>query len=104
MKEPPMPIGKDMVNRASAVPAARADGTLSDGERVLLVSMPFGALERPALSLGLLQAHCRRLDIPCETRYLTFAFAEQVGAGITSGSTQRTSPTRRSRETGCLLK
>jgi ribosomal peptide maturation radical SAM protein 1 len=43
--------------------------------------MPFGALERPALSLGLLQAHCRRLSVPCDTRYLTFDFAEQIGAG-----------------------
>ena len=54
----------------------------SDGsspERVLLVSMPFGALERPALSLGLLAAHCTRLGVECETRYLTFAFAEWIG-------------------------
>jgi ribosomal peptide maturation radical SAM protein 1 len=51
------------------------------GERVLLVSMPFGALERPALSLGLLQAHCRRLGVACDTRYLTFDFASQIGAG-----------------------
>lgn len=48
-------------------------------ERVLLVSMPFGALERPSLSLGLLQAHCSRLGVACETRYLSFAFAERVG-------------------------
>jgi ribosomal peptide maturation radical SAM protein 1 len=48
-------------------------------DRVLLVSMPFGALERPALSLGLLQAHCRRMAVPCETRYLTFRYAERVG-------------------------
>jgi ribosomal peptide maturation radical SAM protein 1 len=48
-------------------------------ERVLLVSMPFGALERPALSLGLLQAHCNRLGVQCDTLYLTFAFAEWVG-------------------------
>jgi ribosomal peptide maturation radical SAM protein 1 len=51
----------------------------SRAERVLLVSMPFGALERPALSLGILQAHCHRLEVPCETRYLTFRFAERVG-------------------------
>lgn len=76
-----MPIGTDMVNPASAAPDGQSDGTRVGGERVLLVSMPFGALERPAISLGLLQAHCRRLDIPCETRYLTFAFAEQVGLG-----------------------
>ncbi len=50
-------------------------------ERVLLVSMPFGALERPAISLGLLKAHCRRLNVPCDTRYLAFDFAERVGLG-----------------------
>ena len=43
--------------------------------------MPFGALERPALSLGLLRAHCHRLGVACETRYLTFAFADRVGLG-----------------------
>jgi len=48
-------------------------------ERVLLVSMPFGALERPSPSLGLLQAHCTRLGVRCTTRYLTFAFAEWIG-------------------------
>jgi ribosomal peptide maturation radical SAM protein 1 len=48
-------------------------------ERVLLVSMPFGALERPALSLGLLQGHCRQRGVACDTRYLTFAFADRVG-------------------------
>ena len=50
-------------------------------DRVLLISMPFGALERPALSLGLLKAHCDRLGVPCDVRYLTFDFAEQVGLG-----------------------
>jgi len=43
--------------------------------------MPFGALERPALSLGLLKAHCSRLGVPCETRYLTFDFADRIGLG-----------------------
>lgn len=51
------------------------------GEHVLLVSMPFGALERPSLALGLLQAHCRRLGVACETRYLGIPFAERVGVG-----------------------
>lgn len=50
-------------------------------ERVLLVSMPFGAVERPALPLSLLSAHCARLGIPCETRYFTFAFARRIGIG-----------------------
>src|SRR5439155_22979924 len=43
--------------------------------------MPFGALERPALSLGLLKAHCRRLEVACETLYLTFRFADRIGIG-----------------------
>jgi ribosomal peptide maturation radical SAM protein 1 len=48
-------------------------------ERVLLVSMPFGGLERPAISLGLLKAHCCRIGIPCDVRYLTFDFADVIG-------------------------
>jgi ribosomal peptide maturation radical SAM protein 1 len=47
--------------------------------RVLLTSMPFGALERPSLGLGLLQAQLRRRGMPCETRYLAFAFADAIG-------------------------
>ena len=50
-------------------------------ERVLLVSMPFGALERPALSLSLLSAHCARLGIPCETQFFMFDFARRIGVG-----------------------
>ena len=49
------------------------------GERVLLVSMPFGAVERPSLGLGLIQAHCRRAGVDCETIYLNLAFAERLG-------------------------
>jgi ribosomal peptide maturation radical SAM protein 1 len=60
---------------ARSAPVAERD------ERVLLVSMPFGALERPALSLGLLTAHCERLGIPCDTRYLTFRYADRAGLG-----------------------
>lgn len=50
-------------------------------DRVLLVSMPFGALDRPSIALGLLQAHANALDIPCDTAYLGFDFADLVGAG-----------------------
>ena len=60
---------------------ARPDRRSGREERVLLVSMPFGALERPALSLGLLEAHCHRRMIACDTRYLTFAYADRVGLG-----------------------
>jgi ribosomal peptide maturation radical SAM protein 1 len=48
-------------------------------ERVLLVNMPFGALERPSLALGLLQAHCHRLDVACATEYLNMGYAARIG-------------------------
>jgi ribosomal peptide maturation radical SAM protein 1 len=48
-------------------------------ERVLLISMPCGAVERPSLALGLLAAHCAREGVPCDVQYLNLAFAEQVG-------------------------
>lgn len=67
-----MPDDAKTVSHTPPAPRGKPD-------RVLLISMPFGALERPALSLGLIQAHCQRLDVPCETRYLTFAFAERIG-------------------------
>ena len=41
--------------------------------------MPFGSLERPALGLGLLQAQLTLAGIACETRYLSFAFADFIG-------------------------
>lgn len=45
----------------------------------LLLSMPFGALERPGLGLSLLKAGARRLGFACDVRYLTFTFAEHIG-------------------------
>lgn len=47
--------------------------------KVLLVSMPVGALERPSLGLSLLKARLAEEGIPCDVRYLTFAFAELIG-------------------------
>jgi ribosomal peptide maturation radical SAM protein 1 len=47
--------------------------------RVLLLSMPFGALGRPALGLSLLQASLRAMSVPGDVRYLTFPFAELIG-------------------------
>ena len=47
--------------------------------RVLLLSMPYGSLERPSMGLGLLQAQLHRRGIPCDTRYLAIEFAELVG-------------------------
>jgi ribosomal peptide maturation radical SAM protein 1 len=41
--------------------------------------MPYGALERPSLGLGLLKAGAQRAGFHCDVRYLTFRFAEFVG-------------------------
>src|SRR5437588_4200209 len=48
-------------------------------KRVLLLSMPFGALERQALGLSLLKAGLREDGIACDIRYLTFTFSEFIG-------------------------
>jgi ribosomal peptide maturation radical SAM protein 1 len=48
-------------------------------KKVLLVSMPFGALERQALGISLLKAKLQALDLPCDLRYFTFTFAELIG-------------------------
>jgi ribosomal peptide maturation radical SAM protein 1 len=51
-------------------------------DRILLLSMPFGALERPALGLSLLKAGLKDLPIGCDINYLNFTFAEFVGHGL----------------------
>lgn len=48
-------------------------------KKILLLSMPFGALERQALGLSLLKARLHDSDIACDIRYLTFTFAELLG-------------------------
>jgi ribosomal peptide maturation radical SAM protein 1 len=48
-------------------------------KRVLLLSMPMGALERQALGLSLLKARLCAEGIHCDVRYLTFAFADLIG-------------------------
>ena len=48
--------------------------------KVLLCSMPFGALERQALGLSLLKARLQADGIATDIRYLTFPFAELIGA------------------------
>lgn len=47
--------------------------------KVLLVSMPFGALDRQALGISLLKACLTRRGIHCDIRYLNFPFAEMIG-------------------------
>jgi len=48
--------------------------------KVLLVSMPFGALNRPALGLSQLKAELARHSVHCEIRYFAFLFAEFLGS------------------------
>jgi ribosomal peptide maturation radical SAM protein 1 len=48
-------------------------------KKILLISMPMGALERPALGLSLLKERLRQSGFECDVRYLTFNFAEFVG-------------------------
>jgi ribosomal peptide maturation radical SAM protein 1 len=47
--------------------------------KVLLVSMPFGALNRPALGLSLLKPALQATGIECDIRYLAFPYAELLG-------------------------
>lgn len=42
--------------------------------------MPYGALERPALGLSLLKAGLQAENISCDVRYLSFSFADFIGA------------------------
>ncbi|MGI9054845.1 MAG: hypothetical protein ACR2F2_03475, partial [Pyrinomonadaceae bacterium] len=49
-------------------------------KKVLLLIMPYGALERPALGLSLLKSVLEDENIFCDVRYLTFPFAELIGA------------------------
>ncbi|MDP2008112.1 MAG: RiPP maturation radical SAM C-methyltransferase [Rubrivivax sp.] len=50
--------------------------------RVLLVHMPWGALERPALGLALLQAALQRDGVDCSTSYLNLRLADRLGAEL----------------------
>ena len=70
-------------------------------ERVLLVSMPFGALERPPLSLGLLKAHCGRLGVACESGTSPSGSPTSPAWRTTCGPAPTTCPTRPSPGTGC---
>ena len=54
-------------------------GTGSRRLRVLLVSMPWHALDRPSLGLSLLKAGLERDGHLCDVRYLGFALADSIG-------------------------
>jgi ribosomal peptide maturation radical SAM protein 1 len=47
--------------------------------RVLLVNMPFAALDTPSLALGLFKSRLRQDGIPCDVQNLNFTFAEIIG-------------------------
>lgn len=49
-------------------------------KKTLLLSMPFGAMERPALGLSLLKARLTNDGIACDVRYPSFTFADLLGA------------------------
>ena len=49
-------------------------------KKILLLSMPFGAMERPALGLSLLKARLTLDGIACDVRYPAFTFADLLGA------------------------
>jgi ribosomal peptide maturation radical SAM protein 1 len=59
--------------------AARRRRPPGDGLGVALVSMPFGALERPPLGLGLLQAEAGRAGHRCSSHFFGFALADEIG-------------------------
>lgn len=57
---------------------------ISSESDVLLVSMPFGQLLMPSIALGLLSSALRHRSITSQELYLTFRFAEKIGASFYS--------------------
>src|SRR5690606_32878898 len=55
----------------------RAGGSME--KRVALIHMPWGALERPALGVSLLQAGLERHGITADVVYLNMTFADFIG-------------------------
>jgi ribosomal peptide maturation radical SAM protein 1 len=49
-------------------------------KKILLLSMPFGAMERPALGLSLLKARLINDGMSCDVRYPSFTFVDLIGA------------------------
>ncbi len=49
------------------------------GVRVLLVNMPFAAIDQPSIALGLFKAQLRERGIACDVADLNVRFAQQVG-------------------------
>lgn len=49
---------------------------------VVLVQMPYGAVERPSIALGLLKAYARRAELGVDVVYGNLLFAEEVGLDV----------------------
>lgn len=47
--------------------------------RVLLINMPFAALDSPSLALGLFKSRLRQDGFVCDVQHLNFTFAEMIG-------------------------
>jgi ribosomal peptide maturation radical SAM protein 1 len=52
---------------------------MTEPSKILLLSMPFGALNRQALGISLLKAALLERGVACDLRYFTFDFAEFIG-------------------------
>jgi ribosomal peptide maturation radical SAM protein 1 len=50
--------------------------------KVLLVSMPFTAIERPALGLSILKARLQEGGVACDVAYLSLVFASRLGRDV----------------------
>src|SRR5712675_216162 len=48
--------------------------------RVLLINMPFAALDSPSLALGLFKRKLRDEGVPCDVEDLNLTFGEMVGS------------------------
>lgn len=55
------------------------NGPDASAPRVLLVSMPFVSISRPAIGISILKAVLARRGIPCDVRYASIRFAERIG-------------------------
>lgn len=53
--------------------------TRKSDQKVLLLNMPYGALDHPALGISLLKTVLTEQHIACDIRYLNFPFAEFIG-------------------------
>jgi ribosomal peptide maturation radical SAM protein 1 len=50
--------------------------------KVILVTMPFSFVDRPALGISLLRGALQRRDIACDIRYLQLPFAARIGPAL----------------------